>query len=98
MYCKSETSTEADLELTKRLLSSCAQCVLLPERLIDAGQAISGCGTAYVSLTCLHHLSKVFYDAIRCSSVKKKSAKSVLSQKTLDVIFSYVCQDMAIVF
>ena len=29
---------------------------------------------------------KSFYDAVLCNSVKKKSANSVLSQKTLDVI------------
>jgi len=49
LYCQSETSTPEDLELTRRLLSSCAECVLLPEKLIDAGQAISGCGPAFVS-------------------------------------------------
>nr|CAB3265333.1 pyrroline-5-carboxylate reductase 1, mitochondrial [Phallusia mammillata] len=48
LYCKSKTSTDEDMATVKSLFSACAECLVLPERLMDAGQAISGCGVAYI--------------------------------------------------
>ena len=64
LYCESETSTPDDLDLAKKLLSSCAECILLPEKLIDAGQAISGCGPAFVSKPVIYTISSGVYSLI----------------------------------
>ncbi|XP_002119886.2 pyrroline-5-carboxylate reductase 1, mitochondrial [Ciona intestinalis] len=48
LYCGGKSATKDDIKLLLQLISSCGECLLLAEHLIDAGQAISGCGPAYM--------------------------------------------------
>ena len=48
LYCRDNISDD-DVKIVQLLFSSCAECVEISERLIDAAQAICGCGPGYVS-------------------------------------------------